>query len=151
MVCNGCEILLDYCSRNGREEEALAWQKRLIEAAAVQSEAARERNQLSSDDLFEPHGLPEEAVADLRAQLQATGVVATAHYVRKRVRHFPEHPLYVLCFEAKGASRDPMGPRPLETVRTSVRFPGETMILAAKGSDHVLVAKIHYVAGGRIL
>ena len=59
--------------------------------------------------------------------------------------------MYVLCFEAKDTSRDPMAPRPLETVRTSVRFPGETMILVTKGSDHVLVAKIQYVAGGRIL
>jgi Zn-dependent protease with chaperone function len=151
-VTKGCELMQEYYSRNGREDEAQAWQKRLIEAAKVQSEALRERNRLSSDDVFEPHNLPEEAVADLRAQLQ--GIATAAHYVRKRVTHFPERPLYVLCVEASDSSRyngEPPGPRALEGIRTSVRFPGETLIVYAKGSDDVLVAKIRYVEDARIL
>lgn len=153
-AARGCQALMDYCRRKGREEEARAWQQRLIEAAKVQAEDTRERNRLSSSDTFEPHGLADETVAALRAQLQATAVISVAHVVRKHLANFPQRPLYVMCFEERKSARfgaDNFGPRALEAIRTSVRFPGETIVIDARRSEPVLVAKICYVQGARIL
>ena len=54
-IVKGCELLCQYYIRNGREAEYHAWNRLLIEEAAVLREAATERNRISAKDDFEPH------------------------------------------------------------------------------------------------
>jgi hypothetical protein len=46
-ILQGCELLCDYYSRNGHEDEYHAWNKLLIEEADVQRAVQRERNRVS--------------------------------------------------------------------------------------------------------
>ena len=90
-ILQGCELLRDYYWRNGYEEEFDAWNRLLIEEAEIQRDGNKERNRVSPTDEVEPHGLPEETLAALVAQLCEIPGLSTVYFMRKRVL-FPHRP-----------------------------------------------------------
>ena len=102
-IAKGCEALRDYYSRNGREEESCAWNLCLIEESEVQTVARNERTRYATlRDKFQPHGLSKETLADLVAQLRGVSGLRNAYFIKKRVKHFQDHPLYVLGYSVAG-------------------------------------------------
>jgi hypothetical protein len=99
-VLPGAEILRDHHWRQGRQDEARRWHRVASERAQLLEAARAERTLLRTSDRFEPHGLQEAAIAELRRQLAAVPGVRRAYFVRKRVATLPQQPLYVLCFLA---------------------------------------------------
>lgn len=93
----GCGMAAAMLQRLAREEEAAAYHARW-EVHARKLDAANEERRLSalrSDDRFIPHGLDAARVAAVREQLRVPGV-KRAYLLRKRMEHFPEHPLYIV-------------------------------------------------------
>ena len=154
LTVRACEVLRDACWRTGREAEAQAWHERLVARAELDQAAEQERSTLMTNDKFEAHGLPEEAVASLVASLRAIPNLARAYLVRKRVRHFPERPLYILGYVVarKGIFRNKERAAELaEEINREVQFPGHTLIMSVIGDNYRFGRKFRWMRGARIL
>ena len=75
---------------------------RVIEQSELVSAARKEHTRLMLRDKFEPHGLPKEILADLVAQLRDISALRSAYFLKKRVKHFQDRPLYVLGYRVAG-------------------------------------------------
>jgi Zn-dependent protease with chaperone function len=148
VIVPACESLRDYCWRNGREQEARDWHTRMVERAA----AARERSVLLAADKLQKHGLADEIVAGLCSQLQAIPEIDEAYLVRKRVKHLPEWPCYVLGFRvADGPHRERRIAETGEQIAQTVRLPDKTLVLSIQGNNYWLRSKLRQIRGARIL
>lgn len=153
-ILPGCEALRDYCWRMKREQEAHAWHKQLVERAELLELARRERAELYIRDALEEHGLPEEAVASLRQQLQKIPRLRRAYFARKRVEHLPHHPLYVLGYAVTPWWKllsEKLALSVQQQIAEEVSFPGQTLILNAEAGNARFERKLRKVARSRIL
>jgi Zn-dependent protease with chaperone function len=150
-----CEALRDYCWRNGRKEEAHEWHRLMSERLELEHAAKKERDQIRTSDKLERHGLPAEALAQLRAQLEAIPGLRKAYFVRKRVKHMPERTCYILGYtvrrgwlpgQAKGSVQ-----AALQRIQETVSFPGETLILSVEGANAAFGRKFRWMRGSRIV
>ena len=82
-----------------RYDEAEKVHHRLNAHGDELEKADEERQGLSGEDGVLAHGAHESAVERLRRELVAHDGVKMAWLVRKRVRHLPDQPFYVLCVE----------------------------------------------------
>ncbi len=154
-VVHGAEALRDYYWRNGSEKQAHEWHNRSVERASVEAAAHRERNEVRLEDKFEPHGLPDEVLEELRTQMKSISDLRKAWLVKKRVTHFPERPCYLLGFTAarsffSWSNKVRIG-QVLEQIRDHVRFPGETLILSVDGDKYRFGRKMRWVRRSRIV
>lgn len=153
-ILPGCEALRDYCWRMKREEEAHAWHKQLVERAELLELARKERAELHTRDVLEEHGLPEEAVARLRQQLQKIPGLRKAYLVRKRVEHLAHHPLYVLGHVVSPwwkPHRKKLAAAVQQTILENVNFPGETLIISVEGENARFARKLRKAPRSRVL
>lgn len=153
-ILPGCEALRDYCWRMKREQEARAWHKQLVERAELLELARTERAELHVRDALEEHGLPEEAVAKLRQQLQRIPGLRKAYLVRKRVEHLSHHPLFVLGHVVSPwwkPHRKKLAATVQQAILDNVSFPGETLIISVEGENARFSRKLRRVTRSRIL
>jgi hypothetical protein len=152
LILAGCECLRDYCWRKGRKQEAHDWRARVAERARLLHAADRERSVVSTSDKLDKHGGSDEVIAGLCAQLQAVPDIRKAYFVRKRVKHFPERPCYVLGFIVqRGRQRKRRIAEAQKRIVESVQFPGETLILSAVGANFQIGRRLGWMRGSRIL
>ncbi len=93
--------LMSYHDRRGDAAAIREIKHRADQHDARMERAMFERNNLSSDDSFEPHGLSEEKIAKKRTVLAAHSEVREAWFVRKRITGFPQWPHHVLVVHLK--------------------------------------------------
>ena len=154
VILQGCAALRDFYWQRGKEEQARMWHQRLAERTELLDAAERERNAVRVKDKFERHGLPMEALEELRVQLRAIPGLHRAYLVRKQTQHFQQHPCYVLGFSASGMLQLHTKRRVadmLQAIQTSVRFPGETLIINVDGGNYRFGRKFRWMRGARIL
>jgi Zn-dependent protease with chaperone function len=149
-----CEALRDYCWRKGRKEEAREWHSQMSERMALEQAAKKERDEVRTNDKFEPHGVDPAALAQMQAQLKAIPGLRKVYFVKKRVRHMPERACYLLGFAVGGWP--PWGKKDsshvvLRRIQEGVRFPGETMIFAVEGKNLAFGHKFRWMRGSRIV
>lgn len=154
-ICGGAELLRDYHWRNGREEEAHAWHKRLIEREATERAAENERVSVRLTDKLDRHGLSEAELERLRAQLREIAGLGKVYFVRKRVEYLEHRHLYVLGFKLTGRLMSLRGKERakevLRQIQQNVAFPGETLILNVERDNYRFGRKLAWVRGARIL
>ena len=149
-----CQALRDYYWRGGRLEEAREWHRRLTERVALEHGAAKERDEVRTNDKFDRHDLSAEALATLQQQLCAVAGLRRAYFVRKRVRYMPDRACYVLGFTVGGILRHDHGRRTADAqrhIQESVGFPGETLILNIEGTNYRFGRKLRWMRGSRIV
>ena len=101
-------------------------------------------------DKFQPHGLSKETLADLVAQLRGVSGLRNAYFIKKRVKHFQDHPLYVLGYSVAGlfpSRRNKRAAEVLERIQRTVRFPGETLFVNLDRENHRFRRKFRRVKG----
>ena len=150
----GAELLRDYYWRRGDKESARRWHEKAVEAARVQAEAKRERDEVHSSDALIPHDLAAEPLAALVAQLSAVDGLRMAWLVRKAVRHFPDRPLYLLCYTCTPASalhRDAKTQRIQQKLVKEISYPGETFVVCAEEDKKAFRASVEQVQGSKIV
>jgi Zn-dependent protease with chaperone function len=154
-VVHGAEALRDYYWRHGSEEQAHVWYQRWVERTNIEAEEERERNEVRLEDKFERHGLSDETLAELRGQLKLVPGLRKAWLVRKRVKHFPERPMYLLGYAASRSfiswSNKQRIAEVLEQIKDNVTFPGETLILSVEGGNYRFGRKFRWVRRSRII
>jgi hypothetical protein len=148
------ELLRDYHWRNGRKDEAHAWHQRMLERAAEEQAAEKERSQVTLKDKFERHGLPAEALEQLVGQLRAIPGLRKAYFVKKRVAHFTHRTLYVLGYRSSFPLQPGVKKRAaaaMQALQERVQFPGETLIINVEGENYRFGRKFAWMRGSRIL
>ena len=151
---HACEVIRDYHWRNGRKDEATSWHQRAMERAELQQAAEAERKGITLRDTFEPHGLPEAAVAALVTQLRAVARLRKAYFVRKRVTHLAHRPCYILGFTATAPFwfyRIKRASEVLQAIQQSVQFPGETLIVNVESANARFRRKFKKIEGAKII
>jgi Zn-dependent protease with chaperone function len=149
-----CEALRDHAWHAGRKEEAHEWHRKMVARAELEQAAAKERNEVRLDDKFERHDLSPEALAALRAQLQAVRRLKKAYFLKKRVAHMSERPCYVLGFTVGSFFHwytKRRAAEVLQRVKESVAFPAETLILNVEGGNYRFGRKFRWMRGSRIV
>lgn len=152
-IVSGAELLRDYHWRNGREDQARSWHKRLIERQQLLSAAQRERQQVLLTDQFEKTGLSEQQLEDLRSQLRAVRGLRKAYLLRKQVRYLPEHAFFVLGFSATGFFQRHNRKRDAEIagkIRQNVELPSDTIIINVAGNNYRFARKFRRFRWARI-
>lgn len=147
------EQLRDYHWRQGDKAQAEDWHLRLLERHALEAAARAERSGLEVNDKLDAHGLEPEALADLRAQLATIPGLRRVYLARKRVKHFPDRPCFVLGFSVTPfylPYRKKRAQRVMELLQEELRTPGETLLLCVDGSNSRFLHKLRWKRGTRV-
>jgi len=150
--CECCAHIRDFYWRQGRQDEANAWHRRLVEREESVRPVAIERAGLTMEDKLEPHGLPQDAIEKLRAELEAIEGIAAAYLVRKHLRYQPERPLYVLAYkltEPYRENRMKRAPEVQQRIRDGVSFPGQTLFFSLDAENADFEVRIKFVESSR--
>lgn len=149
---SGAEVLRDYYWRIGNKDEAHRWHDLMTQRAETDRLAAKERDQVLLSDKYERHGLNDEEVEALRAQLRTVPGLRKVYFVRKQVKHYPERAFYVLGFTVRLALRAKrLRAEVQQRILNEVSFPGETMIICVEGDNYRFGRKFAWMRGSRIL
>jgi len=97
-VVPGCELIVDYLQRQGREDEIAPYSERYWQAQEVAFQAQLPRQQVLTTDQLLPHDLPAESLAIIEQALRSTSQIKRALLARK-VPPDDAPPLYVLGVE----------------------------------------------------
>jgi Zn-dependent protease with chaperone function len=95
------EHALRFLRSRGREADVAHWLERARAHHRKLTEAEEERSSVSLDAQYDAAGLDSESLGRLVLYLREHPDVALAWIVRRRVRHFPESPLFVLGVRRK--------------------------------------------------
>jgi hypothetical protein len=154
-VARCCEALRDYCWRKGRKDEAHEWHRRMAERMELEHAAKKERDGVRTSDKFERHAMAAEPLAQMQAQLKAIPGLRKAYFVKKRVKHMPERPCYVLGYTVRGGwlpgRKKGSVQVVLHRIQETVFFPGETLILSVEGANAAFGRKFRWMRGSRIV
>lgn len=98
----GCGLLDEFFRARGDPAAAVRYRMRAEEYRGALEKAREERRRFPASTRFDPHGLSDEQVADIRRRLAAFKQVKRAYLARRRVRWLPERPAYALCLVPRG-------------------------------------------------
>jgi Zn-dependent protease with chaperone function len=132
-----CSVAAALLHRRGRDDEAGAFHRRLQAYGEMMHEAQRERSieALTPGDRFVPHGLDAEQLAAVREAVAVRGV-KRAYVVRKRMRHFPDLPTYVIgLVPAAGLRSAASATRVAQQVLDRLSLSGTQMVITIEGNQ----------------
>lgn len=133
-----CSVAAQLLHRRGRDGEAEAYLGRRYAYERMMEEARHERSAeaLAPSDPLLPHGLDAEQLEAVRAAVAVTGV-KRAYVVRKRMRHFPEKPTYLVgLVPGGGLSTARSSDRLVQAVLDALALlPGTRIVMVIKGSN----------------
>jgi Zn-dependent protease with chaperone function len=142
------EIAARHLWHAGDKEAAECWRQRAEAAYDVECRAMRERQSVSENDEFLEPQLEAQVLQKIRDQLGRVPEIAQAWIARKSLAHFPEQPLYVLAFAAKGWR--PNDSKLIQAIARLLDAPGQ-MFIVRKGGAADAVAKKVMKAGVAVL
>ncbi|HKI93822.1 MAG TPA: M48 family metalloprotease [Gemmatimonadales bacterium] len=146
----GCQVLYAYYQGRGDTTAAARCLKWAEEYSGELEKAREERRQLPKGALVEPHGLPDEAIAALRTQLEKLRRVKRAYLVRRRVKWLPDRPAYALCLKPRGMfTTRKRHRRIVDEVAQGVRGPEGMVVFIA--SDGRVPRRIRKQKGARVI
>jgi Zn-dependent protease with chaperone function len=149
----GCEWIVEFLTIRERNEEADRYRDCVSNYYDELEQARREREKISKKDTFAPHGLAEEAVDELRKQLEQYPLLTSAYLVRKVCEHFPQDTSYVLGVRSKrflGLQLDSRDNKLISELAGNVSYPGYTYIIALEGSYKKLRKIFKRIEGSEI-
>jgi Zn-dependent protease with chaperone function len=153
-IASGAQVLRDFHASQGRDQEARRWHQRWAERLALLEAAEAERNRITRDDRFEPHGLSAGELKALHEQLVAVPGVIAAWLVRKRVQHLPDRPHLVLGFKTTPWWRLRNERRIRQTqerLLASVVFPTSTSVFCVEGDNGAIAKRLRKSAGAQVI
>lgn len=150
---SACAALRDYFQACGNNEQAVAWQQRLQDRAALEQAADEERAAFHRTDKLLPHDLPESRIAELRVQLGNIAGLRRAYLVKKKVKHLPERACYLLGFGVTCTFQMHSVLRVVEVEKSiidTVTFPGRTLVCNVEGENSRFGRKLRRMPEARI-
>lgn len=156
MVQPACDAAYAFLRRTGRPEEAERYWTRRQEHQDRMAAAAAERDasNVGPGDVFLPHEMADEAVGVIVEVLRRHRDIASAYLVRKQVRLFPEHPMYVLAVVPDWTWRRGQAGNHsallIQRLIQEVPFPGDAVVLTLEGNLKKLRKPITRVPGSDV-
>ncbi|WP_028578908.1 M48 family metallopeptidase [Desulfogranum japonicum] len=92
----------DFLKQNDRGEEAEAWWQMALEQNKIFIAAQQERETITCEDELEHPQIDNELLQQLIANLKKQKKVGKVWLAQKTVQYFPESPVYIIAFAAKG-------------------------------------------------
>lgn len=100
-VPDGCNLIYGFYRRQGRTAEAADYVRRYDQHSDKMDEARAERENVTLKDTFVAHQMPDEKLRELLAIIGRFDFIRDAYLARKEVRHFTDHPVYLLALDVK--------------------------------------------------
>ena len=148
-----CELISGFYLEVGNDEQAEVFRKRAEEHYKKAMFLQEQATNFSAKDQFAPHGLEENRVKELQAQLAKVYGLAAAYLVRKIIEG-SEQPLYVLAVVASFTWRDGVSGKHIEPLfedlSAKVELPSPTAFLSLDGPDSYLLDRISRVPGAQL-
>jgi len=154
LTIEACAELRDLAWAAGEKTVAADWHRRMVERQVLEHAAAVERDEVSTHDTFDTHGLDAETLAALRGALQGIASIKAAYLVRKRCAHLPDRPLFVLGYTVGGwpeRRRRARAAEALAAIQSAVEFPGETLIVNIQSRRRGLAGPLKRVTDSKLL
>ena len=146
--------LASYHDRRGNAEAIRELKARADQHDAKVERAMIERNTLAAGDNFEPHGCTPEQIASHVKVLAAHPEVQEAWLVKKRTRHFPEWPHFVLVvrikFPALKFASDNAVSSLLQTLANSIDIDAYLLVVNDEGANKSAAKQIKNIPGSAI-
>ncbi len=150
----GCHLLTRYYQQSGEIEKAGSLIIRANEEGAAWKKAAEKRHDITEQDQFLPHLLPEAEIRQLSEQLSTFPEVKTAHFVRKQVKDFPNKPFYILGISrqfVKGRGANYLHDEQFKArIKTELNFSGDFEVIVFSGHNFKFRKKLPQVKGAAI-
>lgn len=144
-ILDGCQHIYRFLQQQGRETEALPYQKRAEEYYQNLLLAKQEREKVSDRDRFAPHELPSERVSEFARQLAGYSEVKAAYLVKKAVQYLPEKPFYVLGIERDRSPALSDDRALLDRLANELNCPGETWIIIFNDRNKALAKALQKI------
>ena len=147
-------LIKTYYEREGRKEEARAYQQRAWEEGERMASAEEERKAVTPADAFLPHALDPAALAAVQAALARMPDVKVAYLGRKAVTHLPELHLHVLAVELRNPwwrlRRSGWSRGVLRRLVAEVPVPGQWFAVSLAGKNARIGKKLKRLPGARL-
>ena len=154
VVPEGCDAIYSFLMARERQAEAEKYRRCAANYYYELELARQERRTITINDEFAPHGLTNEAVEALRAQLANVPLLRSAYLVRKVCLHVPDEPSYVLGVTAKrvlsGLQLDGRDKKLVNQLAKTIKYPGYTYIIALSHQRRALGRIFRNVEGAEI-
>jgi len=152
-VIAGCELIMEYLQRQGREDEITPYSERYWQAQEVAFQAQLLRQNVLTTDRFLPHDLPPESLAKIEQAVQSISQIKLAMLVRK-VPPDGDPPLYVLGFEPDLAWRkiltDEDSVTLAERLAAALTVPEEILVIPLNAENKPVARKLRRARAAEI-
>jgi len=148
LVERSAHLGYDFLRQRGEEQQAEIWWQESVEENRVFVAAREERESISASDNLVTPRIDDELLQQLIAGLKQQRKVGKVWLAQKSVRHFPEHPVYVIAFTPRGFSLS--YDRIQEKVAENLDMPVNIFVVCKAGDNKALAKKV-IKAGDRIL
>lgn len=130
MVIPACELIHAYYLKQGDQNHADEYLIKAEQHMDLQDQANNERANLYDHDVYIPDELSPTKFSELQEQFKKIGNVKEAWICRKRVKIFPDEPIYVVVYVRKWfSSQEKVKQQILDTLE----LPSEYFILEKNG------------------
>jgi Zn-dependent protease with chaperone function len=155
LACNNPRLIeqatyagYNYLKKKGDNEAAGLWWQASSEQNAHYIAAQQERKNFSAKDTLIPANISEEKLQLLVEQLHSLKDAGKVWLAQKQVIHFPDNPVYIVAFQAKGInfSTDNLQ----QKVADKLDIGEELLVVCKSGSSSKLARKVAKV-GQRIV
>lgn len=108
-ILYGCELVVDFLRRSGREAEQTPWIERWQSQRAKLDEDERDRGSVWFDERYGRPDIPAAMRGEIAAFLSQHACVKRAWLLKRRTLHYPEWPMHVLVVRRKAGWLDWLG------------------------------------------
>ncbi len=150
----GCGLIYSFLKARNEDEEAERYRQCIFDHYAEVDSANLERTNISKKDTFVEHGLEDEILENLKADLAKCPNLGKAYLVRKVVTYFPDQPSFVLgvtskiaWYQSQSNKRDQAL---LDQLASQVQFPRDTYMIALEHNYKPLLKVFKKVEGSLI-
>lgn len=102
LLGDSARIGYQFLLNQNRHDEAEAWWQGCLDQQDIFEAADRERQGVSRRDVLEHPNIDLELLERLVASLKGQSNVGKVWLAQKKVKHFPDDPVFVVAFQAKG-------------------------------------------------
>lgn len=140
-----CELLIEYYEDLKDEFQSAHYRQFLEQRVELEMNAVAERQTVSSNDTFMPHGLADQEIEQLLVQLKQFSLIKKAWLVRKHTLYLAQLPCYVLGFSLKEGVFDRVSEdvvvHTLRAIHSQITFSGETFLVCADLAENKALHK----------
>ena len=152
LVLPSCDVIHEFLSAKGRNEEAAAYFKRALARHAMVEAAEHETRKFTKRDVFLPHDLSDEALEPVRAMLSAHAEIVEAYLVRKQLRTELGEPAYVLGLVPKlrGMTWSTASQNALGQILEDADLPVGMIVVLLLGDNAFLIKPMRKIPGALV-